>query len=321
MTDLRIVSPAALADDLRASLTVPAEVIGVKSETGQEMLDAVASADVLFGGTFKAEWAPVAGRVRLIQAAGAGIDAIDLSAVPAGCIVANVYGHEYGIAEHAFMVMAAMNRELFAFDRGLRQGLWGSGRPVRELRGRSLLIVGLGRIGREVARWGRFLGMRVSAVTQHPNAERRQSSDLDVLGSLADLPVLARDADFVVICIPHTDETTGLFGERVLSGMKPTAYLVNVGRGPVIDQWAVYNALRDGRLAGAAIDVWYQYPDGDGPQLPSDAPFHELPNTILTPHNAGYTEGTMRHRWVAIAENIRRLLAGEPLENVVWPKG
>jgi phosphoglycerate dehydrogenase-like enzyme len=93
-----------------------------------------------------------------------------------------------------------------------------------------------------------------------------------------------------------------------------------VGRGPVVDQWALFRALRDNRIAGAAIDVWYRYPEGDDPQLPSDAPFHELSNVILTPHMSGYTEGTMRHRYAAIAENIRRLADNEPLDNVVWPR-
>src|SRR5205814_3032908 len=116
-----------------------------------------------------------------------------------------------------------------------------------------------------------------------------------------------------------TPATTSLVDERVLATMRPTAYLVNVGRGPVVEQWALYEALKAGRLAGAAVDVWYRYPAGDEPTLPSHAPLWELPNVILTPHTAGYTEGTMRHRYAAIAENIRRLVAGEPLENVVWP--
>jgi phosphoglycerate dehydrogenase-like enzyme len=123
-----------------------------------------------------------------------------------------------------------------------------------------------------------------------------------------------------VIAVPHAPDTTNLVDERVLAALAPTAYLINVGRGPVVDQWALYHALNDGRLAGAAVDVWYHYPDSDRPRLPSDAPLHELANIIVTPHTSGYTEGTMRHRWAAIAENIRRLTAGEPLDNVVWPK-
>ena len=218
------------------------------------------------------------------------------------------------------MTMAALNRELLPSHARLRQGRWNEGGPVRELRGRSLLIVGLGRIGRELARWGHFYGMRVSAVTEHPSEERRKASDLEALGRLSDLAELAAGADFVVIAVPHVAATTNLVDDRVLSAMRPTAYLVNVGRGPVVDQWALHRALSEGRLAGAAIDVWYHYPEGGEDRLPSDAPFHELANVIMTPHTAGYTEGTMRHRFAAMAENIRRVAAGEPVENVVWPK-
>jgi phosphoglycerate dehydrogenase-like enzyme len=316
---LRVVTFASFAESIRDRLTVPAEVIAISTEAGDEMAQAVREADVLVNGAFKSEWAGTTPHLRLIQAVGAGYDGIILEAVPQGCQVANVYGHDYGIAEYVFMTMAALNRELFQADDALRRGEWRGG-PLRELRGRRVLIVGLGRIGREVARWAQFVGMHGSAVTEHPNDERRQASGLDVLGDLNALIELARDADFVVISIPHSPRTTNLVNERVLAAMRPTAYLINVGRGPVVDQWALYHALAGGRLAGAAIDVWYHYPAGSEPVLPSDAPFHTLPNVILTPHTAGYTEGTMRHRFAAIAENIRRLAVGEPLDNVVWPR-
>lgn len=317
---LRVVTYASFADPIRERLTIAADVVGVPTESGDEMAAAVRSADILVNGSFKREWAGTAPRLRLIQAVGAGYGGIDLESVPAGCQVANVYGHDYGIAEYVFMTMAALNRELFQADSALRGGEWRGG-PLRELRGRRVLIVGLGSIGREMARWARFLGMRASAVTGHPNEERRQASSLDAIGSLDDMVAFTGDADFVVIAVPHSPATTHLVDERVLASMRPTAYLINVGRGPVVDQWALYAALSSGRLAGAAIDVWYHYPDGAEPVLPSDAPFQALPNVILTPHTAGYTEGTMRHRFAAIAENIRRVITGEPLDNVVWPRG
>jgi phosphoglycerate dehydrogenase-like enzyme len=319
MTPLRIAIYHTFAEPIRAHLTVPAEVIAVESETGDDMAAAVRDADVLVNGGFRPDWAGTAPHLRLIHAVGAGYDGIALDAVPAGCLVANVYGHDYGIAEYVFMTMAAMNRELFQADAALRQGEWHGG-PLRELRGRRVLIVGFGKIGREVARWAQFVGMRVAAVTEHPTEARRASSGIEALGGLGDLERMAADADFLVIAIPHTPATTSVIDERVLGALPPTAYLVNVGRGPVVDQWALYGALAHGRLAGAAIDVWYHYPTGSETVHPSDAPFQALPNVILTPHTAGYTEGTMRHRYAAIAENIRRLVAGEPLENVVWPR-
>lgn len=102
--------------------------------------------------------------------------------------------------------------------------------------------------------------------------------------------------------------------------MKPTAFLINVARGPIVDEAALFAALRDRRIAGAAIDVWYQYPAAGARGLPSQYPFQDLDNVVMTPTNSGFTEGTMRFRWAEIAANVRRLVAGEPLVNVVWPK-
>jgi phosphoglycerate dehydrogenase-like enzyme len=99
--------------------------------------------------------------------------------------------------------------------------------------------------------------------------------------------------------------------------MKPTAFLINVARGEVVDEAALYAALRDRAIAGAAIDVWYRYPEGDALTLPSTLPFHELTNVIMTPHIAGATENTFFYRWAAINDNLRRLRDGEPLVNVV----
>jgi phosphoglycerate dehydrogenase-like enzyme len=318
-TPLRVVCLASTADHVRGALRIPADVIAVQTDAGPDMLEALANADVLVSGTYKADWTARSPRLRLVQGVGAGYDGIALEAVPPGCQVANVYGHDYGIAEYVFMTMAALNRELIQANAGLRDGRWLGG-PLRELRNRSVLVVGLGRIGREVVRWAQFIGMRPSAITEHPSDERREAAGLEALGTLDDLAAMARDVDFVVIAVPHSDRTTNLVNEAVLAGMRPTAYLINVGRGPVVDQWALYRALTENRLAGAAIDVWYHYPTGSEDLLPSDAPFWELPNVIMTPHTAGYTEGTMRHRWIAIAENIRRLAVGEPLDNVVWPR-
>jgi phosphoglycerate dehydrogenase-like enzyme len=112
-----------------------------------------------------------------------------------------------------------------------------------------------------------------------------------------------------------------MIGERELRMMKPTAYLINVARGEVVDEAALYAALSESRIAGAAIDVWYRYPEGSEPARPADYPFHELPNVIMTPHIAGWTAETFRHRWAAIDDNLRRLSGGEPLVNVVRPPG
>ena len=317
----RIVIYAAFADPIRAELRIDADIVPIPTESGEEMARAVRDADVLVNGAFRAGWAGTAPGLRLDPCRRRRVRRDRRSTpLPAGCVVANVYGHDYGIAEYAFMTMAALNRELLPADLALRSGEWRGG-PLRELRGRRLLIVGLGHIGREVARWAAFVGMPASAVTEHPTEERRREAGLVRLGALADLVAMAARRRLPAHRHParvrHDEPHRRARRSRALP---PHAYLINVGRGPVVDQWALYAALSSGRLAGAAIDVWYHYPDGPQPRMPSDAPFQDLPNVILTPHTAGYTEGTMRHRYAAIAANIRRLVAGEPLENVVWPR-
>ena len=124
--------------------------------------------------------------------------------------------------------------------------------------------------------------------------------------------------DTVAICTALGPETTGLIDERRLALMKPGAFLINIARGQVIDEDALYAALRDGRLSGAAIDVWWQYPSPAEPdRRGSRHPFHELPNVIVTPHNSGWTSGMVRRRWDEIADNMARFVRGDSLINLV----
>ena len=124
--------------------------------------------------------------------------------------------------------------------------------------------------------------------------------------------------DFVVLCTALGPETEGLIDARRLALMKPSAFLINIARGMVVEEDAVYTALRDRRIGGAALDVWWQYPNAAEPERrPSRHPFHELPNVIMTPHCSGWTEGMVARRWAEVAGNINRYVRGEPLENVV----
>jgi len=143
------------------------------------------------------------------------------------------------------------------------------------------------------------------------------SQDETVAGTTDDLDPLLAAADVIVVSTPLTDQTRGLIGARQLARMRPSAVLVNVGRGPVVDEEALYTALRDGTIGGAAVDVWYAYPAEGNTAAPSAFPFHALPNVFLTPHSSGLTRQTFEGRAADIAANIRRLDAGEPLRNVV----
>jgi phosphoglycerate dehydrogenase-like enzyme len=176
-------------------------------------------------------------------------------------------------------------------------------------------IVGYGRVGREVARRAAPFGARILAANRTPHDAE---PCVERVYPLADLDRMLPHCDALALCTALGPETTGLIDARRLALMKPDAFLINIARGPVIDEDALYTALRDERLGGAALDVWWHYPSASEPnRRGSRHPFHELPNVIVTPHNSGWTSGMVRRRWDEVAENIRRFAAGETLINVV----
>ena len=187
--------------------------------------------------------------------------------------------------------------------------------PHGEIWGRAVGILGYGRIGREVAKRAVGFGCKVIAANRSPIADPAPAEEVF---PLAELDRMLPQCDALVIAAGLAPETRGLIDAHRLALMKPTALLVNIARAAIVDEEALYAALRDGRLAGAALDVWWQTWSGAHPDVrPSRLPFHELPNVLMTPHCSGFTEGTAERRWSAVAGNLDRFAAGEPLENVV----
>jgi phosphoglycerate dehydrogenase-like enzyme len=322
---LRVLVPSGFAAELTQALAAQAFAVSPSVQTLDSQGDAEIAAtlvetDALVSGSFKPAWRSEqrTTRLRLVHSTGAGIDGIALASLPPGCAVCNVYGHERGVAEHAFLLMLALHRNLAGLDTALREGDWSPQRRyLPEMRRRNLLVLGLGHIGGELVRWGRFLEMNVTALTRNPSVERGEALGLRAIGSLRDLGLHLGEADFVVVAIPSTAETENLIGEREFQQMKPTAFLINVGRARVVNEQALYEALRDRRIAGAGMDVWYEYPASlQDKRLPSRFPLHELDNVIMTPHKP--TIETMEYRWRNIADNIRRLVDGEALQNIVY---
>lgn len=304
----------------RRAITTPVTLIPAPALRDEDVVPLLADADVFVSKSFTPAMAAHAARLRLLHTPGAGTNWIDFAAVPPHVTVCNVFGHEVSIAEYAVMAILALNRDLLNMDARFRQADWSDRKlrpPARDLRGRTLGLIGLGHIGAEVARVGNAFGMRVVGATRTPSAERAASLGLAGLVGLDQLHDVLAEADFVVVAIPLEAATAGMIAERELGMMRPTAFLINVARGEVVDEAALYDALAHNRIAGAAIDVWYRYPEGSEPARPADHPFHELPNVIMTPHIAGWTFETFQHRWAAIDENLRRLSRGEPLVNVV----
>jgi phosphoglycerate dehydrogenase-like enzyme len=279
--------------------------------------------DVLVGTDFTAEMAKHADSLKAILVPAAGVDRIDPAAVPAGCAVTNAYAHEAPISEWVMACAVALDHELLKSVETFRRGSWemwpsrhGS---YRELMGRTFGVIGLGAIGKRVARLAKAYEMRVIASGRR--AEQRAEAEamgVEYGAGREGMERVLREADFVLVSTPLNASTKGLIGATEIALMKPTAYLFNAARGHIVEEKALYEALRDGKIAGAAIDTWYTYPTGaDDQPRPSAYPFWELDNVIMTPHHSGATEGTRTRRAKVVAENIDRLSRGEPLVNVV----
>jgi phosphoglycerate dehydrogenase-like enzyme len=305
---------------VRAHLDVPCDV------TLADEADVVATlgtVDVLVSMAFTREMSAAAGRLRLLQVPGAGLDRIDRAALPAGAWLANVHGHETGIAEYVLGAMLALTRDFARLDTALRRGVWESQwavdvappAPWPELAGRTVGVVGYGRIGQAVARRARGFAMPVVAIRR--DVTRSAADEREVLGGPDQLDEVLRRADYLVLTLPLTEATRGLIGPPQLARLKPTAMLVNVSRAEIVDERALYAALSTRRIAAAALDVWYRYPREAAPMLPAHQPFHELPNVLLTPHVSGWTTGMMEARARLIAENIARASRGEPPLNQI----
>jgi phosphoglycerate dehydrogenase-like enzyme len=314
------VFPACLEEPVRRHLTIPCEVI-VASEA--DILTRLSEVDVLVTMGLTAEMARAAMRLKLVQVPGAGVDRIDRSALSAGTLLANAYGHEVGIAEYVIGAMLALTREFSRLDAALRQDDWQSQWAVGttpppvwpELAGRTIGILGYGRIGQNIARRARAFDMRICAIRR--DVGQSMEDDLALLGGPDILDKVLERSDYVVVCMPAGPQTVGWIGERQLSRMKTSAYLINVARGEIIDEDALYHALARGAIAGAALDVWYRYPREPGAAAPATRPFRELPNVLMTPHVSGWTDGMLDARARLIAENIRRVACQEPPLNLI----
>ena len=285
-------------------------------------LEALACADVVVCSSLSPAEAEAAARARLVHVTGAGYDRISLPSLAPATLVANTFHHARPIAEHVLMVTLMLSRNVVAADRAVRNGHWNtiatdSGVPFHPvLSDLTLGLVGLGSIGAEVARVAGNLGMKVRAVRRSPSATLPPGVHLDWVGGNDELHPLLAVSDVVVVTVPLDSGTRGLIGAAELAAMKPSAFLINVARGPVVDQVALYSALKERRIAGAGLDVWWGSP-ADGSIPPSELPYASLENTVLTPHHSGHARITFKRRAGDIAANIARLARGQELINLV----
>lgn len=280
-----------------------------------------AEADAIVGVRFDEELPRPEG-LRLFHVPGAGYDTVDLNAVPGSAVVCNCFGHEQAIAEYAMTALLARHIPLVDADQKLRQGDWtywaGALERIHdEIAGKTIGLLGFGHIGKAIAARAKAFEMQVYVANR---SQVTISSLVDRSFTLDNLREFWGLADFFVVSVPLAAETTGIVAAAAFAAMRETAVVMNVGRGPTIDEQALYDALKSNRIAGAIIDTWYNYPTPNVPSaLPSRLPFHTLQNIVMTPHMSGWTSGTIRRRQETIAANIKRRAKGDFCINVVRP--
>jgi phosphoglycerate dehydrogenase-like enzyme len=308
--------------DLRPRLAAPYELVGLPGEAaeGSQFDDQIGDGDVVVSLRFSRPTG-TAPPFRLLHVPGAGLDRIDLSGLAPGTVVANVFEHEVPIAE--FVLARLLEWEIRAGALQARFGAeaWPSQYrhrlPHGEISGKTLGLVGYGRIGGAIATRAAAFGVNVVAVDDK-RAERAAADGPARVMPTSELSRVLAVADYLVLACPLTPATVGLIDAAALAMMPAHAVLVNISRAPIVDEIALYKALQDNEIGGAILDVWYRYPgaaDDAGP--PADWPLWQLPNAWCTPHSSAWTDQLPRRRYAVIADNINRLAAGQPLRNVV----
>ncbi|MEW6234547.1 MAG: NAD(P)-dependent oxidoreductase [Candidatus Omnitrophota bacterium] len=251
-------------------------------------------------------------KLRLVISQSAGVDKYLIPEfVNSDVILTNGQGMMGpAISDHVMGFVLMFTKALAAQHEQKLNGKWGwvKGHPITELKGKTMLILGLGGIGREVAARAKGFGMIVKAVDPKP---MEKPHFISYIGQPQELHNLLPQADVVACCVPLTPKTRRYFGKQEFELMNPTAYFVNIGRGEVVNQDDLVEALRNKTIAGAGLDVT------DPEPLPPDHPLWKLDNVIITPHMSGWTDESWNRRWLILRENVRRFAVGEPLLNVV----
>jgi phosphoglycerate dehydrogenase-like enzyme len=248
--------------------------------------------------------------LKMVSVWGTGTDNIDLHAAGMrGVTVCNTPGvNAFAVAEHALTLMLAVARKIPAIDREMHAGKWPR-EMLTQLLGKTLGVFGMGTIGSRVATLGRAIGMDVLAWSARGDEGRIRAAG----ARAATKDDILRQADVVSLHVRLAEDTRGFIGRKELAMMKPTAILVNTGRGALVERDALIAALREGKILGAGLDVFHHEP------LAPDDPILTLPNIVCSPHNAGQTPEVVRDGLLRAVANVEHFLAGKPTDVVVAP--
>ncbi|MGB9750252.1 MAG: 2-hydroxyacid dehydrogenase [Caldisericia bacterium] len=286
-----------------------------------DMENVISDVEVFIGGFIDGESIKRAENLKLIQVPYAGVDPIPFDIIrEKNVLISNAHENALTVAEHGFALMLALSKSLVIHDRDLRKSIWHgwmANEPNFEIYEKTLGIIGLGSIGSEMAKRAKAFGMKVIGTKKDIKKDVEKLKDfVDEIYPMEKIDELIKKSLFIFVSVPLTKETENLISEKELNLMKDK-YLINISRGKVINEEALYNALKNNILKGAAIDVWYIYPKPGDMAYPSKYPFHELDNIIMTPHSGGFTIESVQRNWLFTFRNILKFAKGEKIENIV----
>lgn len=260
-------------------------------------------------------------QLELIQVPFSGMEWLSQDWLPDGCKVCNANQHSEPIAEYVMLGILEFAVNMRLMDRELRQGRWTYGGSIvrgikhSEIQNKTIGFIGYGHIAKRVTELATPFGMKFIALSRNPKEDSRlkwwkDSSHLDELLS---------ESDYILITSPLSDSTRDMINENTLKKMKKTGVIINVARGPIINEAAIYHALKNRQIGGALLDVWYQYANTENLEMqPSVFPFHELDNVIMTPHTASWTDDLDTRRIESVTKNIQNFIHKKPLVEIVY---
>jgi phosphoglycerate dehydrogenase-like enzyme len=291
----------------------------VQLQSYDRVPEEIVDTDVLIGWSLRPEQFVAAKKLRWIHSPAAAVHQLMFPELVRSDVLLTNSSSVHGpvVAEHAIAVMLALAKRLpqamqyQARKVWSQEILWNERPRPREVAGATVAVVGMGGIGAEFTRLAKALGMRVLAVREDPS---KGPAGADAVFGPAQIDEVLPQADYVLLCTPVTPATTHIINTARLKKMKPDSYLMNVARGPLIDEPALVAALKDHQIAGAGLDVFVEEP------LPADSPFWSMDNVLITPHSAAVTEQLWERHFHLIVENLNRFRAGKPLLNSVNTK-